>query len=86
MAQEKTGGDNSFAIFLITLGLIGTLGSAGNSDYETEANYRFETTGDSKYDIPLRSKKTSNIIDWASAASLAAGGLLLAKSNKENER
>ena len=86
MAQEKTNGNGLLAGILITAGFFGLLGSAGADDYEDEANYRFETTGNPEYDITPRDKKSSDIINWASVASLAAGGLLMAFNNKENER
>lgn len=85
MAQEKTGGNNILAGLLITVGIIGGLGSAGADDFEAEANYRFETTGNTEYDITPRNKKSADIINWASAISLVTGGLLL-KSNKDNGR
>ena len=85
MAQEKTGGNNLLAGILITAGFLGLLGSAGADDYETEANYRFETTGNTEYDITPRNKKSADIINWASAISLVTGGLLL-RPNKDNGR
>lgn len=86
MAQEKTNGTSILAGILITLGFIGVLGSAGADDYQAEANYLLETTGDPVYDIPPRDKKTANMVNWGSIASMVAGTLLLMKSNKENVR